>query len=169
MTVEEYQAGRGYDYIPNLNREGANRIGNKVVEIAEDLRISGIVIIRNRFRMLQFSQTIGNPLKTSEVKAEAKLDTVLKNERSSSVQRKRIIDNGYRVEDYAGEIGSLFSGGVAILTDDERKLFLGAGGFSGSDQEIDEAILNEAIHRAGFTTDLKLISAKGIAAMLRKN
>lgn len=155
-TVEIHEDGRGYDYVPTLNKEGAKRIGSYAVRIAEEIGISGITIVRTRARQLLYSELAGDTERAMfEHVADAKLITVLNFFRSSSIQRI-MAEKGHLVHaDFAGTMGSLLSGGVAIFADDERKLFLGGGAFSGADQRVDQAIMNDAIQSAGFFTDLE--------------
>lgn len=155
-TVETHQEGRGYDFLPSLNKLGAKRIGTIAVRIAEEIGVSGITIIRTRARQLLYSELAGDAERSMfEHVADAKLVTVLNFFRSSSIQRV-IAEKGHLVHaDFAGTMGSLLSGGVAIFADEERKLFLGGGAFSGADQRVDQAIMNDAIQTAGFFTDLE--------------
>lgn len=56
--------------------------------------------------------------------------------------------------DFAGQIGSLFGGGIAVFYQGE---FVGAFAFSGGTQSQDDEIGVKSVETIGFETDLRPI------------
>ena len=139
----------------SINVEGAVALREAGIEKARAMGISGFLTIVNDTGMEQASQVVGltaNPL-TVEI-ARAKIKTVLAVHRSTSLQRRRMIEMGQSIDLFAGQLGTLFSGGVAAFADEALTQFVGAMAFSGATQEQDEEICRTAIERIGLYTDL---------------
>jgi len=65
-------------------------------------------------------------------------------------------EKGQSREDFAGQLGSLFGGGVALFEDEERTVFVGALAFSGGTEE-DEQICDHAAVTSELFTDVSYI------------
>ena len=100
------------------------------------------------------SQGIGEYQRLNVEIATAKAKTVLAINRSTRVQRERMQSKFQNREDFGGQLGSLFGGGVAIFADEAKTEFVGTMAFSGGTEEQDEEICAIAITSLGLYTDL---------------
>lgn len=116
--------------------------------------VSGFAVVYSRTGMQEASLTVGDratPLNVAV--ALDKIKTVLATRRSTTVQRERMELKKQNRDDFAGQLGSLFGGGIAIFRDGE---FVGAFAFSGGTQEQDDEIGVRSVLSCGFETDLDL-------------
>ena len=153
-TPEQY-----VDYIPTLNVEGAKVIAAASIVTAVELRVYGSILILSITGMQEYSQAFGASARPAHVDiAGAKATTVLNMRRSTRrlaewLGAERV---GARPEDFAGQIKSLLSGGVAIFADEAQSQFVGAAAFSGGSPEQDEYICLRGVYMAGLFSDIPL-------------
>jgi len=143
--------------IESINVEGAVALREAGIEIAREMGVSGFLTVYSRTGMEETSQAIGAATPLNVEIARAKIRTVLAVRRSTSLQRERMEERGQSREDFGGQLGSLFSGGIAIFADEERTRFIGAMAFSGGTPEQDEEICRKAVEKIGLFTDVSLI------------
>jgi len=139
----------------SINIEGAIALREAVIKIAQKMGISGFLTIFGRNGIEQTSQVIGaSAMRISIEVARARIKTVLAVRRSTNLQRERMKEKNQSREDFAGQLGSLFGGGVAIFADVAHTEFIGAMAFGGGTEEQDEEICRKAIEKVGLYTDV---------------
>ena len=141
--------------LETINQNGAKKLIEEAEKVASSLRgLSCFVMVFSRTGMQERSAAIGDGATPMNVEvARDKIKTVLAVRRSTTLQRERMKEKGQVREDFAGQLGSLFSGGVAILQNGQ---FIGAMACSsvGGSPEVDDAICRTSILATGFETDL---------------
>lgn len=113
MTDERYN---GLVFAPILRVEQALKIQKIVLRNAR--QISGFIVIYGSNGMELCSQALGEGTPTNAKIAHDKIKTVLTQRRSTLELKRRMMEQGYERDDYAGTLGSLFAGGVAIFADE---------------------------------------------------
>ncbi len=149
--------------IRSLNEDGAIRLRTEGLAIARGMGIPGFIAVYSRTGMEETTQVQGAATPLNVEVARAKIKTVLAVRRSSRLQRERMIEKGQTREDFGGQLGSLFGGGIAIFSDEAKTDFIGAMAFSGGTQEQDEEICRRAVENTGLYTDVDPIVAKEIS------
>lgn len=124
------------------------------LEKARELGVSGFLMVFDAQGVQLTSQGVGGHTHLSVEIATAKAKTVLAISRSTRVQRERMQSKSQNREDFGGQLGSLFGGGVAIFANEAKTEFVGAMAFSGGTEEQDEEICAIAITSLGLYTDL---------------
>lgn len=141
--------------IRTINADGAAAIRRHGVGFAREMGISaGVLTVYGSTGLSLATEVIGMPKLSNVEIAEDKIRTVLATRRSTRMQSEEMERRGFKREDYAGQLGSLFSGGVAIFEDADRAVFIGAAAFSGGKPEQDEDIVRAAVERIGLFTDI---------------
>ena len=136
----------------SLGLSSAIELGQAAVRKAAERQISGFVAVYDREGVPLYCQSVGLHYTAEDVSiAQAKIRTVIINQRSTSRLRRDIEAYKSSREDYAGVVETLFSGGIALFH--ERK-FIGAIAFSGATQEGDEDICLTAAREVGVQTDI---------------
>ena len=138
--------------VPTITAHAAKMLLDHAEGIAIKMGISGFAVVYSRTGMQEGSLAIGEggtPLNVSI--ALDKIKTVLATRRSTSAQQKRMVSEGRDRADYAGQIGSLFGGGVALFHNDQ---FVGAMAFSGGTPDQDQELCVRAALAAGLQTDI---------------
>lgn len=139
--------------IKTINVAGALALRKSAIEMAQQMGVSGFLTVYSRTGMEETSQAMESATPLNVKVAKDKIKTVLAFRRSSRVQRERMEEKDQLREDYGGQLGSLFGGGVAIFADEAQTEFIGAIAFSGGTQEEDEEICRRAVEVVGFFTD----------------
>jgi uncharacterized protein GlcG (DUF336 family) len=142
------------DLLPTVTSKGAKRMIEEAENIADQTDLSCFVVVVSRTGMQERSAAIGDGATPMNVEiALDKIKTVLAVRRSTTLQREWMSQKRQNRDDFAGQIGSLFSGGVAILLNGE---FAGAMACSsvGSTPQMDDKVCLRSILAAGFETDL---------------
>ena len=149
--------------IPALNVEGAKNILTASLIAAQELRVSGFLVVFSSTRMQEASQAIGASARPAHVNiAGDKAVTVLNMRRSTRRLAEWLVKDrpGTRPEDYGGQIQSLLAGGVAIFADMELTQFVGAAAFSGGSPDQDEYICLRGVLGSGLYSDIPLIESE---------
>lgn len=155
MTERNVGQDRGLVEIKTIGAEKALELRDLGIETAREMGISGFLTVHNFMGMQECAQVVGGKAIPQNVAvALDKIKSVIATRRSTSVQRERMKANNYPREDFANQLGSLFSGGVAIFADEELKEFVGAMAFSGGLPEQDEELCRRVVEKAGLYTDL---------------
>lgn len=137
----------------NLSVGKAVEIRDTVLSLTAGL--IGVVAIADRKGMLLSLQVTGDGLRDMNVPLVlGKLKTVVASQRSTRLQRERMLEAGIDLANYGGELGNLFGGGVAAFNDKDRTEFVGAVAYSGGPEDQDEQVCVEAIEMAGLFTDI---------------
>jgi uncharacterized protein GlcG (DUF336 family) len=136
-----------------LGYEQAAELRDYGMEVSRERQIPGFLVVYGADGMQLASEANGGIPANVDIALD-KIRTVLAFKRSTSIRRAGIEEGGYNRADFAGNVHTLFSGGVAIFADVERTKFVGAAAFSGGTQEQDEKICRLAIEGMGLHTDL---------------
>lgn len=147
-------AQTGLVEIKTIGVEKAIELRDLGIETAKGIGVSGFLAVFSRTGMQECSQAMDKATPLNVQIALDKIKTVLAVRRSTSLQRKRMEESGQSRDDFAGQLGSLFDGGVAIFADEDHTQFVGAIGFSGGTPEQDEEICKKAVEKSGLYTDL---------------
>lgn len=142
-----------------INVEGAVALRNVGVEIAREMGIPGFLAVYGRTGMEETTQAVATATPLNVDIARAKIKTVLAVRRSTRLQAERMKEKGQAREDFGGQLGSLFGGGVAIFADEKKTEFVGAMAFSGGTPQQDEEICRRAVEKVGLYTDVSPIEA----------
>lgn len=137
-----------------ITPEAAILLRERGLDKAREIGVSGFLMVFDAQGVQLTSQGVGEHTHLSVEIATAKAKTVLAMNRSTRVQRERMKSKSQNREDFGGQIGSLFGGGVAIFADEAKTGFVGAMAFSGGTEEQDEEICAIAITSLGLYTDL---------------
>lgn len=140
--------------LKSIGVEGAVALREFALEAAQEMGVSGFIVVYSRTGMQETSQALGSASPLSVEVANAKAKTVLAVRRSTSVQRDRMKEKDQSREDFGEQLGSLFGGGIAIFVDKEKTQFVGAIAFSGGTEEQDEEICRQAVEKIGLFTDV---------------
>lgn len=137
-----------------ISPEAATFLREAGLQKARELGVSGFLMVFDALGLQLTSQGVGEHKHLSVEIATAKAKTVLAVHRSTSVQRERMQSTSQNREDFGGQLGSLFGGGVVIFADEAKTEFVGAMAFSGGTEKQDEEICATAITSLGLYTDL---------------
>lgn len=158
MSTAETSPDKGLVELKTIGVEKAVEMRENAIFAATTRKISGYFVVVSRTGMVETSQAIGSKATPANVEiAMAKIKTVLAMRRSSRLQKERMLEKGQSREDFAGQLGSLFGGGVALFEDEARTVFVGAAAFSGGSEEEDEQICDHAAVTSGLFTDVSSI------------
>ena len=148
--------------IRSINEDGAIRLRDEGLAVAREMGVPGFLAVYSRTGMEETTQVQGAATLLNVEVARAKIKTVLAVRRSSRLQRERMAEKGQTREDFGGQLGSLFGGGIALFADEARTQFIGAMAFSGGTQEEDEEICRRAVERIGLYTDVDPVLTQSV-------
>lgn len=138
-----------------LTAESAIRLKDYAIIRAGNDGVKGFVAVYGSDGTQLTSEVVGGANKINVAITEAKAQSVLATKRSTSAQRNRMAEKGQNYDYFAGQLGSLFGGGLPIFADHNLTQFVGAIAFSGGTEDQDEKICLDAIDTIELYTDVQ--------------
>jgi len=134
VTTEWEDLG-GVVLTPRVDRRAVKNMLDRVEGIQFRTKVSGYFTVFSQTGMQEAALAVGDDVTPLNVSiALDKIKTVLATQRSTRQHRQKMIEEGLDRSDFAGEIGSLLPGGVALYYNNK---FVGAIAFS-SNSLVDE-------------------------------